>query len=61
MKIEYADKSFIALKDSATGNIFLSVGAKSPDNTLSLIVNTVELTPEQIKNIINFLNKKEGS
>lgn len=50
MKIVFEDKSYIeVIKSASTPNkLFLSVAATSVDDKRKLIVNCVELTPEQL-------------
>lgn len=56
MKIEFDDKSFIECKKSDTSDkIIILIQAKDYLNPLKKIINTVELTQEQFKQLISDL------
>ena len=50
MKINFDDKSYIEIVKSVNSDkFFISIAAKSKDNQNSLVVNSVELTKEQVE------------
>jgi hypothetical protein len=52
-KIEFENKSYIEItKSQNPGKIIISIVAKDPNNHLSTIANSVELTEEQFKQLI---------
>ena len=54
MKIQFDDKSYIEIcKSTEPGKIFITIAAKSPNNSNSLISNSVELTQEQFKQLFD--------
>ena len=56
MKIEYEDKSYIEVSNSNNPNMaFITVAAKSMEDKHTLIVNSVEITKEQIIALIKSL------
>lgn len=59
MKIQFEDKSFINADPGRDEGVVLSVGAKSSDSALSFIINTVELSKEQINQLFNLKSKDE--
>lgn len=49
MKLVFTDKSYIEVSKSGTPNkVFLTVAAKSAEDSHKLIVNCVELTNEEM-------------
>lgn len=48
MKISFDDSSYINVDDSESGSIVISVAAKSSENRLVMIINSVELTKKQL-------------
>lgn len=53
MKIEFEDKSYIDCRKSDNGKIVVMISAKDHNNPLIKIINTVELTPDQLKGLIS--------
>lgn len=60
MKISFNDRSYVSIDRIDSGAVILSVGAKSAENRLSLVVNTVELTQSQINQLMDSI-KTEGT
>lgn len=52
MKISFDDNSFIEVKNQ-DGKIIISIQAKDYQNPLKKIINSVEITPEQFKELIS--------
>ena len=52
MKITFNDKSYIEVIKSNTGKIIITIVARENKNDLSVIANSVELTPEQFNDLI---------
>jgi hypothetical protein len=53
MKLTFEDRSYIEVTKSVNPDkIFLTVAAKSADDTHKLIVNSVELTTEQLLSLV---------
>ena len=53
MKLTFEDHSYIEVTKSVNPDkVFLTVAAKSADDTHKLIVNSVELTTEQLLSLI---------
>ena len=53
MKLTFEDRSYIEItKSSSPDKIFLTVAAKSVDDSHKLIVNCVELTKEELLSLI---------
>jgi hypothetical protein len=49
MKINFEDRSYIELTKSAHPNkVFITIAAKSADDSHKLIANCIELTEEQL-------------
>jgi len=49
MKITFEDNSYIeVVKSNAPNKVFVTVAAKSIENSKKLIINCVELTTEQL-------------
>lgn len=55
MKIVFEDKSYISTEQTDKNTIIISVGAKNAENIRSLIVNTVELNKDQVKQLLEFV------
>jgi hypothetical protein len=56
MKIQFDDRSYIEItKSNNSDKIFISVAAKDQNNSKSLIINSVELTVEQLNQLVNSL------
>lgn len=56
MRIDFPDKSYVEITHSAApGKIFLAIGAKSMDNPLKTIVNSVEISQKELKDLISEL------
>ena len=54
MKIDFDDKSFLEIvKSPNPGKILISIQAKDYENPLKKITNSVEITEEQFKQIVN--------
>lgn len=53
MKIEFEDKSYIECRKSDNGKIVVMISAKDHNNPLIKIINTVELTADQLKGLIS--------
>ncbi len=57
MKIAFEDKSYIEVsKSNNSDKIFITVAAKSIENARSLVVNSVELTQEQLLLLVQSLS-----
>jgi len=53
MKLTFEDHSYIEVTKSVNPDkVFLTVAAKSADDTHKLIVNSVELTVEQLLSLV---------
>jgi len=53
MKIQFEDKSYIeVVKSQNPGKIMVSIVARDHDKKLATIANSVELTEEQFKKLI---------
>ena len=55
MKIEFEDNSFIELQLSGPGKVMVVLGAKDANNSLNIIVNSAEITLQQLAQLINDL------
>jgi hypothetical protein len=54
MKIEFEDKSYIELVNSANpGKVFIAIGAKSAKNIQETIVNSVELSLNELSSLMS--------
>jgi hypothetical protein len=54
MKVEFEDKSYIECRRSDNpGKIIISISAKDYQNPLKRIINTVEITTEQFKQLMS--------
>lgn len=52
-KIEFEDKSYIEISNSNTPNkMFVVVAAKSTEDKFKLIINSVEITKEQLLQLV---------
>ena len=47
MKISFNDDSYVSYERLPDGQGILKIGARSKENRLAMVVNTVELTAEQ--------------
>lgn len=52
MKIQFEDKSYIEIMRAQTGKIVITIVAREGKDSLSVIANSVELTPEQFSQLI---------
>lgn len=54
MKIEFDDKSYVEMTKSGSNpnNIILTIGAKDYKNPKTLIVNSIEITQEQLQKLL---------
>lgn len=53
MKIEFEDKSYVEITRSPNpGKIFITIVARDHDKPLATIANSVEITEEQFKQLI---------
>lgn len=58
MKIIFDDQSYLELtKDSSGDKVFITIAAKNPTNSQSLIINSVLIEKEKLKSIIEDLLK----
>jgi len=58
MKIEFEDKSYLEIINSINpGKILITVVAKNAQDHSSLIVNSVEITKDQLNSLIDGLEK----
>lgn len=55
MRIDFNDKSFISATKNDEGRITITVGATAPEDPLSLVLNTAELSEEEFKKLISDL------
>lgn len=54
MKIQFEDKSYIEITKSNNSNKFyISIAAKDQSKLNSIVINSVELTADQLKNLID--------
>ena len=58
MKLEFDDKSYIEIIKS-NEKICVSIGAKSMENSKKVILNSVELSMEDLKLLLSDIFKKE--
>lgn len=57
MRIEHDDKSFIEMTLSHNpGKVFITLGARDPNNILKLNISTDEITLKQLGEMIKDLN-----
>jgi hypothetical protein len=57
MKITFEDKSYIQVSKSSNPNkIFITVAAKSAEDSHKLIANSVELTMEELVTLVKSLS-----
>jgi hypothetical protein len=56
MKIDFDDHSYIELILSSPGKIAIVLGAKDPKNPLSIVINSAEITIQQLADLVNALN-----
>lgn len=53
MKHSFPDTSYIEVILSPGGKVLISLGANNPENPLEVIVNSVEISPEDFKELIS--------
>ena len=57
MKISFEDRSYIEFqKCQDSNNIMIIIMAKDHQNNLKNIINSVEITPEQLKDLVSWTN-----
>ncbi len=57
MRIDFKDKSFITFNHSTNpGKVIISVGAKGFKNHLETIVNSAEISIDELNNLVESLN-----
>lgn len=56
MKINFDDDSFVELILSAPGKVTLALGSKDANNHLSVVVNSAEITLQELSDLIFNLN-----
>lgn len=56
MKISFDDNSFIELILSSPGKIAVVLGARDPNNSLNIVINSAEITIQQLSELIKSLN-----
>ena len=56
MKIEFDDTSFIEFINSSPGKISIVLGARDHKNPLNIVVNSAEVTIEELKILLNDIN-----
>lgn len=53
MKIDFSDRSYLELTRSSTSDkLFITIAAKSADQSHTLIVNSIEITESQLLALI---------
>ena len=53
MKIQFENKSYVEISKSTNpGKILITIAARDPEKPLSTIANSVEITEEQFKQLI---------
>lgn len=52
MKIDFKDGGYIDFENNSSGNIFVTIAAKHIDSPLDTIINTAEISFEQLKQLV---------
>lgn len=56
MRLDFEDKSYINIFLSAHNKVAISIGAKNASNPLQTIVNSLEITYDEFKKLVEDLN-----
>jgi tRNA threonylcarbamoyladenosine modification (KEOPS) complex Pcc1 subunit len=51
MKIDFEDKSYIEIKKNDNGKVIITIQARDFNNNLKKIINSVEITLDDFKNL----------
>lgn len=53
MKIDFEDGGYVEFSKSDTGSVIIKICAKDLLNSMKKIINSVEISKEEFKNLIN--------